>query len=115
MHRDSRGWAVSDRMPPCHLLLALCLVGLAAPDIAAASYGIDSSARNRSFDGVGALSGGGATTKLLPEYPEEARSAVLDALFKPNHLASLQILKTEIGCVHRTRPLLVASQSCLPH
>ena len=31
-------------------------------------------------------------------YPEEARSAILDALFKPGHLAALQILKVEIGC-----------------
>lgn len=61
-------------------------------------YTIDSRAKNRTFDGVGALSGGGATTKLLPEYPEPARSAILDALFKPGHLAALQILKVEIGC-----------------
>ena len=63
-----------------------------------AVYLIDSSEKNRTFDGVGALSGGGATTKLLPEYPEAARSAILDALFKPGHLAALQILKIEIGC-----------------
>lgn len=61
-------------------------------------YRIDSREKNRTFDGVGALSGGGATTKLLPEYPEAARSAILDVLFKPGHLAALQILKVEIGC-----------------
>jgi hypothetical protein len=37
--------------------------------MSAYSYTIDSRSKNRTFDGVGALSGGGATTKLLPEYP----------------------------------------------
>lgn len=76
-------------------------------------YLIDSSEKNRTFDGVGALSGGGATTKLLPEYPEAARSAILDALFKPGHLAALQILKIEIGCelwLSVYLPLFCASQ-----
>ena len=42
-------------------------VGVAATNTY--SYTIDSRSKNRTFDGVGALSGGGATTKLLPEYP----------------------------------------------
>jgi hypothetical protein len=69
-------------------------------------YTIDSRAKRRTFDGVGALSGGGATTKLLPEYPEAARSAILDVLFKPGHLAALQILKVEIGCALTFAPIL---------
>ena len=64
-------------------------------------YTINSGNKNRTFDGLGALSGGGATSKLLPEYPETERSLdldlVLDVLFKPQHLASFQILKVEIG------------------
>jgi hypothetical protein len=35
------------------------------------------------FMGVGAISGGGATGRLLFDYPEPARSAVLDLLFSP--------------------------------
>jgi galactosylceramidase len=51
----------------------------------------------RTFDGVGALSGGGATSKLLFSYPEPQQTQILDTLFKPNFGASLQILKVEIG------------------
>ncbi|XP_013401026.1 galactocerebrosidase-like [Lingula anatina] len=56
------------------------------------SYGV-----GRNFDGIGAISGGGATSKLLVNYPEAQRNQVLDFLFKPNFGASLQILKVEIG------------------
>ncbi|GFS20696.1 galactocerebrosidase [Elysia marginata] len=57
----------------------------------------DSSGYGQQFDGVGGLSGGGATSKLLVNYPEKYRSEILDFLFKPNFGASLQILKVEIG------------------
>ena len=49
------------------------------------------------FDGVGGLSGGGATSRLLPDYPKEAQSEILDLLFTPDYGASLQILKVEMG------------------
>uniref|UniRef100_A0A914V3T9 galactosylceramidase n=1 Tax=Plectus sambesii TaxID=2011161 RepID=A0A914V3T9_9BILA len=51
----------------------------------------------RQFDGIGGLSGGGATSKLLVSYPEPQRSHILDLLFKPQYGAALQILKVEIG------------------
>ncbi|XP_055894841.1 galactocerebrosidase-like isoform X1 [Biomphalaria glabrata] len=51
----------------------------------------------RTFDGVGGLSGGGATSKLLVNYPLQQQNEILDFLFKPNFGASLQILKVEIG------------------
>ncbi|KAL3863052.1 hypothetical protein ACJMK2_004834 [Sinanodonta woodiana] len=57
----------------------------------------DTSGLGRTFDGIGALSGGGATSKLLPGYPEQQRNEILDYLFKPNFGAALQILKVEIG------------------
>jgi galactosylceramidase len=50
----------------------------------------------RVFEGIGALSAG-ASSRLLIDYPEPARSAVLDYLFKPDFGASLQQLKVEIG------------------
>lgn len=49
------------------------------------------------FGGVGGLSGGGATSKLLPSYAEPTRSELLDILFKPKFLGALQVLKVEIG------------------
>lgn len=51
----------------------------------------------RQFDGIGGLSGGGATSRLLINYKEPYRSQILDYLFKPNFGASLHILKVEIG------------------
>ncbi|KAK2173759.1 hypothetical protein NP493_850g00032 [Ridgeia piscesae] len=51
----------------------------------------------RRFDGIGAISGGGATSKLLVNYPLKERAEVLDFLFKPQYGASLHILKVEIG------------------
>ncbi|XP_034714382.1 galactocerebrosidase isoform X2 [Etheostoma cragini] len=49
------------------------------------------------FDGIGGLSGGGATSRLLVNYAEPYRSQILDYLFKPQFGASLHILKVEIG------------------
>ncbi|KAF4083676.1 hypothetical protein AMELA_G00119530 [Ameiurus melas] len=57
----------------------------------------DSGGFGRTFDGIGGLSGGGATSRLLVNYAEPYRSQILDYLFKPNFGASLQILKVEIG------------------
>ncbi|XP_043930036.1 galactocerebrosidase-like [Protopterus annectens] len=57
----------------------------------------DRTGLGREFDGIGGLSGGGATSRLLVNYPEPYRSQILDYLFKPNFGASLQILKVEIG------------------
>src|SRR5262249_8443583 len=58
---------------------------------------LDGSRSGRTFDGVGAISGGGGNRRLLIDYREPQRSQILDALFKPGVGASLQILKVEIG------------------
>src|SRR5512140_1800121 len=50
----------------------------------------------RVFEGIGAVSAG-ASTRLLPDYPEPQRSQVLDYLFKPKFGAGFQHLKVEIG------------------
>lgn len=49
------------------------------------------------FDGVGAISGGGATSRLLYDYDPAVASDILDYLFKPNFGLSLHMLKVEIG------------------
>ncbi|XP_047651778.1 galactocerebrosidase isoform X1 [Phacochoerus africanus] len=73
----------------------LLLCALLAPG---SSYVLDDSdGLGREFDGIGAVSGGGATSRLLVNYPEPYRSQILDYLFKPNFGASLHILKVEIG------------------
>jgi O-glycosyl hydrolase len=73
----------------------LSLVGgvLAAPT----SVTIDGTKGGRTFDGIGAISGGGGNSRLLIDYPEPSRSEILDYLFKPRYGAALQILKVEVG------------------
>jgi hypothetical protein len=51
----------------------------------------------RTFDGIGAISGGGGNSRLLSDYPAAQQSQILDYLFKPDYGANLQILKVEIG------------------
>ncbi len=57
---------------------------------------VDGRSPGRVFEGIGALSAG-ASTRLLPDYPEPQRSGILDLLFKPQFGAALQHLKVEIG------------------
>ncbi|KAM8913501.1 galactocerebrosidase isoform 1-T1 [Spinachia spinachia] len=57
----------------------------------------DGQGLGRAFDGIGGLSGGGATSRLLVNYAEPFRSQILDFLFTPGFGASLHILKVEIG------------------
>src|SRR4051794_40112410 len=70
--------------------------GLAQPAQAATSITINGASGGRTFDGLGAASGGG-NSRLLMDCPEPQRGQILDHLFKPNYGASLQILKVEIG------------------
>jgi hypothetical protein len=74
-------------------------VTLTPPAHAAVSTSItvDGSGSGRVFDGVGAISGGGGNSRLLPDYPEPQRSRLLDYLFKPSYGAALQTLKIEVG------------------
>src|SRR3954462_14132643 len=81
------------------LLAAVTAVALAGPTTAeaAATITIDGTHSRRTFDGIGAISGGGGNSRLLIDYPEPQRSQVLDYLFKPGYGADLQVLKLEIG------------------
>ncbi|MBD0734872.1 ricin-type beta-trefoil lectin domain protein [Streptomyces sp. CBMA29] len=80
------------------VLAAGGLVGtVAAPAHAATSIVINGASGGRTFDGVGAISGGGGNSRLLTDYPEPQRGQILDYLFRPGYGASLQILKAEIG------------------
>lgn len=79
-----------------------CLVVLAAAVTAsvhatAYEYPVNTSLLGRRHDGVGAISGGGATSRLLRDYPPDRLSDILDYLFLPSFGASLTILKIEIG------------------
>jgi len=74
------------------LLACVCRGGTASNPLV-----IDPSAGGQTFHGLGAISGGGATSRLLVDYPEPQKSEILDYLFKPNYGASLHMFKVEIG------------------
>lgn len=57
---------------------------------------IDGKKGGKLFDGIGAVSGGGATSVLLKDYPEPQRSQILDLLFKPQFGASMSALYVEV-------------------
>jgi hypothetical protein len=77
--------------------LASVPAGSAPAAVPVAFAKLDGSKVGRTFDGIGAISGGGGNSRLLIDYPEPQRSQILDALFKPGVGASLQILKVEVG------------------
>lgn len=73
----------------------LALAASAAP--ADYTYPVtDAPGLGRTFDGVGAESGGG-DSRLLVDYDPAAQQEILDMLFLPSYGASLQVLKLEIG------------------
>ncbi|ESO88185.1 hypothetical protein LOTGIDRAFT_206940 [Lottia gigantea] len=83
------------------MILGILLIAIQAvltTAVTGDNYVIDASVGfGRTFNGIGAISGGGATSKLLVNYPKQQQSEILDYLFKPNFGASLHIFKVEIG------------------
>ena len=80
------------------LAVTSALVVVAAPAHAATtSIMVNGTQGGRTFDGIGAISGGGGNSRLLSDYPAAQQQQILDYLFKPGYGADLQILKVEIG------------------
>src|ERR1700729_210736 len=77
---------------------ASCLTAVPLTQAAAATaITVSGTSAGRTFDGVGAISGGGGNSRLLTDYPAAQQTQILDYLFKPGYGADLQILKVEIG------------------
>lgn len=93
--RDSRKESSQTRVWIAVLLVAICCAG-ARVDGQETTVVLDGAGKGRVFDGLGAASAG-ASSRLLIDYPEPERSAILDYLFKPGCGAALQHLKVEIG------------------
>lgn len=53
-------------------------------------------AGGKRFDGIGIVDGGGGTSVLLKDYPEQQRAQILDMVFKPKFGASVSALLVEI-------------------
>jgi O-glycosyl hydrolase len=64
---------------------------------ATTTVAVNGGATGRTFDGVGAISGGGGNSRLLIDYPATQQAQILDYLFKPGYGAAVQLLKLEIG------------------
>ncbi|MFK0110317.1 ricin-type beta-trefoil lectin domain protein [Streptomyces sp. NPDC091217] len=87
-------------LPLWLLALLAALLSVGAPPAGAAAgttITVDGGQGGRTFDGIGAISGGGGNSRLLRDYPAAQRSQILDYLFKPGYGANLQLLKLEIG------------------
>jgi galactosylceramidase len=80
---------------PC-AALALLFFSLASGAFADQVIDLKGDAGGKRFDGIGAVSGGGATSVLLKDYPAKQRSEVLDLLFKPKFGASMSALLVEV-------------------
>jgi len=78
----------------CTIAAAWCLGSSA--NVFAQTITIDGAGSGRTYDGIGAVSGGGGTSPLLRDYVEPQRTQILDFLFKPNFGAGMQELYIEI-------------------
>jgi len=77
---------------------AFCLAAVPLTQAAAATaITVNGTSAGRTFDGIGAIGGGGGNSRLLTDYPAAEQTQILDYLFKPGYGADLQILKVEIG------------------
>jgi galactosylceramidase len=77
--------------------LVCCLwLGLLSAAFADQTVDLKGDAGGKKFDGIGAVSGGGATSVLLKDYPEPQRSQILDLLFKPKFGGSMSTLLVEV-------------------
>jgi hypothetical protein len=95
--RGSRRRRLAARLALGALVAGIGALALVAPVQAATSIAVNGNGTGRVLAGIGAISGGGGNSRLLIDYPEPARSQVLDYLFKPGAGGALQILKVEIG------------------
>jgi len=89
-------FAVRHRNHGSFAALILCIAAACSPACADQEILLKGDAGGKRFDGVGAVSGGGATCVLLKDYPEPQRSQVLDMLFKPMFGGSMQTLFVEV-------------------
>ena len=73
-------------------LTALCIMSSAAKQ----TININSGREGKRFDGIGIVNGGGATSVLLKDYPEQQRNEIMDLVYKPMFGASVSALLVEI-------------------
>lgn len=77
-------------------LLLFLIAAAASLGLGAQPLQVTTTSAGKTFDGIGAVNGGGATAVLLRAYPEPQRSQIFDLVFRPKFGASLSVLLTEI-------------------
>lgn len=75
-------------------MLGTCIASVAVTYITS-TMPVGGSGCGREYDGIGGLAN--SCAPWLRSYPEAARTEILDTLFKPGHVAAVQVLKLEIG------------------
>src|SRR5689334_8470595 len=85
-------------MTTIRIILSTSTLSLAFAAFATANQTVSlrGDAGGKMFEGIGAVSGGGATSVLLKDYPEPQRSQILDLMYKPKFGASVSALLVEI-------------------
>src|SRR3954447_11427015 len=81
--RSRHGRRTASALSAIVLAVVAAVVAPAAPAQAATAITGNGTAGGRTFDGVGAISGGGGNSRLLIDYPEPQRGQILDYLFRP--------------------------------
>lgn len=66
-------------------------VALCVPRVWCTNWNVNFGKTSLPFQGIGAISGGGGTSRLLFDYPEPQRQQILDILFLPQHGANMQV------------------------
>ena len=85
------------RIPALVAAIALLLMGITVQAATRQqTIRIDNISKGKTFDGIGAVNGGGATSVLLKDYPEPWRSEIMDMVFKPMWGASVSTMLAEI-------------------
>src|SRR5437868_1010836 len=91
LKKQSHAFAAKGQCAALYFTLNLLAISANAQTIK-----LNGEAGGKKFDGVGAVSGGGATSVLLKDYPEVQRNQILDLLFKPRFGASMNTLLVEV-------------------
>ena len=78
------------------LCLAALLLILIAGSTSAQTITLSSASTGKTFEGIGIVDGGGATSVLLKDYPEKQRGEILDMVYKPKFGGSVSTMLAEI-------------------
>ena len=84
--KTSKKWLIT-------LLLIICYSSIS---VAQQTIQLSGKSQGKRFDGIGAVNGGGATSVLLKDYPEQQRNEILDMVYKPMFGGSVSSLFVEI-------------------